>query len=181
MGVPASEIQTNTIMNNTFKFFQKLVPHQLELQFPQPRYPRFPTRQVPAIEGYDTPELRGIFLAGWRACEHGREIFDNPYSTREELIYLLHRAWERGWLECYHNHPSRERHQGAAYGFEVGINNTRVNLNYIGDSDDMSILSMIDELKIRYAPYVSINQQIMGFMEDFLNEHLPGISIITIA
>jgi hypothetical protein len=93
----------------TFKFFQKFVPYQMELHFTQPRYPRFPTRQVPAIEGYDTPELRSIFLAGWRACEHGREIFDNPYSTREELIYSLHRAWERGWLECYHNHPSRTR------------------------------------------------------------------------
>jgi len=92
-----------------FKFLRKNIA--VSITFVQPRYPRFPTRQVPAVEGYDTPELRGIFLRGWRACEHGRDIHENPYSVREELIYILHRAWERGWLECYHNHPSRNPHE----------------------------------------------------------------------
>ena len=91
-------------MISDFKFLSNKVKG---ISFVQPRYPRFPTSQVPSIEEYDTPELRSIFLMGWRACEQGRDIFENPYSIREELIYSLYGAWEKGWLECYHNHPYR--------------------------------------------------------------------------
>ena len=100
-------------MISKFTFFKGITGGRIHnTTFPVPperRHPRLPTSRVPSIEEYDTPELRSIFLQGWRACEHGREIHSNPYSTREELIYSLHRAWERGWLECYHNHPSRNR------------------------------------------------------------------------
>jgi hypothetical protein len=74
----------------------------------QPRYPRVPMRLIAYPEEYP-PELKREFRHGWRACEQGRDIYENPYSVREELIYSLYRAWERGWLECYHNHPSRNR------------------------------------------------------------------------
>ena len=88
-----------------FKFFQKFIPYQLEISFPHRRYLRFPTRQVPSIEGYNTPELRSIFLQGWRACEQGNQIYNNPHSRYNQIIYD---AWEVGYLECYHNHPSRD-------------------------------------------------------------------------
>jgi hypothetical protein len=44
--------------------------------------------------------------------------------------------------------------------------------------DELSVRSMVDELKYRYTNYVSINEQVIGFMEDFLNEHLDGTSTI---
>jgi hypothetical protein len=88
-----------------FKFFVGKVERII---FSQPRYPRVITCEVPYPEEYNTTDLKRIFRRGWRACEYGRDIYENPYSVREELIYTLHRAWERGWLECYHNHPSRQ-------------------------------------------------------------------------
>jgi hypothetical protein len=98
----------------TFNFFRGIVSAKVisianainELNN-QPRYPRTPIGQIPYPESCETPEEKRIYRKGWRACEQGREIHSNPYSNRENLIYTLHRAWEIGWLECYHNHPSR--------------------------------------------------------------------------
>ena len=87
-----------------FKFFRGIIER---IVFVQPRYPRTPISQIPYPESCETPEEERTFRRGWRACEQGREIHSNPFSNREQLIYSLHRAWERGWLECYHNHPSR--------------------------------------------------------------------------
>jgi hypothetical protein len=43
--------------------------------------------------------------------------------------------------------------------------------------DELSVRAMIDELKYRYRNYIC-NEQVIGFMEDFLNEHLDGTSTI---
>jgi hypothetical protein len=67
------------------------------------------------------------------------------------------------------------------HGFCVGVHRTQLLLHYEGDMDIESVTSMTWDLQFRYANYVSINEQIIGFMEDFLNEHLSGSSIITLA
>ncbi len=64
------------------------------------------------------------------------------------------------------------------HGFYVGVQNTQLELIYDGDMDELSVTAMVDELKYRYRNYVSINEQVIGFMEDFLNEHLDGTSTI---
>ena len=92
-----------------FKFFQKFIPYQLEMSFPHRRYPRFPMNQLSFPEQINTIELRRIFTQGWRACEQGNQIYDNPCSRYDQLEYSSYDAWEIGWLECYHNHPSRIR------------------------------------------------------------------------
>ena len=66
-------------------------------------------------------------------------------------------------------------------GFYVGVHNTQLVLIYDGDMDELSVRAMVDELKYRYRNYVAINEQVIGFMEDFLNEHLDGISTIRLA
>jgi hypothetical protein len=60
----------------------------------------------------------------------------------------------------------------------VGVHNTQLELIYDGDMDELSVRAMVDDLKYRYIIYVSINEQVLGFMEDFLNEHLDGTSTI---
>jgi len=62
-------------------------------------------------------------------------------------------------------------------GFYVGAQNTQLELIYDGDMDELSVRAMIDELKYRYRNYIC-NEQVIGFMEDFLNEHLDGTSTI---
>jgi hypothetical protein len=99
-----------------FNFFRGIVSARIvnleeRLTFLQPRYPRTPIVLIPYPENYETPEEKKIFRRGWRACERGGEIYDNPYSNQENLIYSLHDAWEIGWLECYHHHPSRQTHE----------------------------------------------------------------------
>jgi hypothetical protein len=95
-----------------FKFFRGLIKKarvinlQNRIYFVEPRYPRIPSRQIPYPEDYTT-DFKRIFRQGWRSCEQGGEIYNNPYSDRETLIYSLHQTWERGYLECYHHHPSR--------------------------------------------------------------------------
>jgi hypothetical protein len=62
-------------------------------------------------------------------------------------------------------------------GFYVGAQNTQLELIYDGDMDELSVRAMIDELKYRYRNYIC-NEQVIGFMEDFLNEYLDGTSTI---
>jgi hypothetical protein len=62
-------------------------------------------------------------------------------------------------------------------GFYVGAQNTQLELIYDGEMDELSVRAMIDELKYRYRNYIC-NEQVIGFMEDFLNEHLDGTSTI---
>lgn len=78
-----------------------------ELYNIQPRYPSISIDQILYPEECTDIHQRRIYRLGWMGCERGMEIHDNPYSNRENLVYSLHRSWERGWLECYHNHPSR--------------------------------------------------------------------------
>ena len=99
----------------TFNFFRGIVSARVvnitnrlnELNNPQPRYPRIPIDNIPYPTNYTEIEERRIFRRGWRACERGNEIYDNPYSRYDQLPYSLYDTWEIGWLECYHNHPSR--------------------------------------------------------------------------
>jgi len=117
----------------TFKFLQK---NKIEpLTFVQPRrYPRTPISQIPYPESCETPEEKRTFRRGWRACEQGREIYDNPYSNREELIYSLHRAWESGYLECYLHHPTRT--PSYLTGWEQAQRGYPINTNPWGEGTD---------------------------------------------
>lgn len=95
-----------------FKFFQGDVKLRLgNITITQPRYPRIVTSEIQYPEEYVDRVLRDLFRKGWRACERGREIYSNPFGVASRLIYTQYRAWERGWLECYHNHPSRTNTQ----------------------------------------------------------------------
>lgn len=88
-----------------FKFFEGIL--RKSIVGIQPRYPRTLMRDIPYPEEYDIPEMKTLFRRGWRACERGEDIHANPYGSNDALIYYLYNAWERGWLECYHNNSYR--------------------------------------------------------------------------
>lgn len=95
-----------------FNFFRGIISARIvnlgdRLTFVQPRYPSIPMDDISYPEEYEDHHQKRIYRLGWRGCERGMEIHDNPYSNRENLVYSLHRSWERGWLECYLNHPAR--------------------------------------------------------------------------
>jgi len=183
------------MMNQLFKFFHGLTnKSRVNVENRLTRLSRIPIRQIPYPEDINTLELRRTFLQGWRACERGEEIYNNPYGNREELIYSLHTAWERGYFECYNtrrtNNPFVEQvreyitdmfRDAQTHEFCVGIYRTQLTLHYEGDMDIASVEAMILDIQVRYTNYVSINEQIIGFVEDYLNEHLSGTSTIRLA
>lgn len=160
------------------------------------RLTRLPISQIPIPEEWNTPHFSRTFMQGWRACERGEEIYNNPYSNVENLIYSQHEAWERGYLDCFNIRRTttnpfvdevREHirdmfnDETQTHAFYVGVNNTHLILEYVGDMDIESVRAMTFDLQHRYMNYVSINEQIMGFMENYLNEHLDGTSTIRLA
>jgi len=192
------------MMNQLFKFFHGITKKsRVNTIITNNRLTRTPIRQIPYPEDINTLELRRTFLQGWRACERGEEVYNNPYGNVEDLIYSQHSAWEMGYLDCFNTRrtnpqveelrehfnntfvaQTREyitdmfRDATQHHSFYVGTQNTQLELIYDGDMDEISVISMIDELKYRYMNYVSINEQVLGFMEDYLNEHLDGTSTI---
>lgn len=93
----------------SFKFFRGKKIKEARSAILQPRYPRAPLGFITYPENFVDMEQRRIYRRGWRACERGNEIYNNPYNRAETLIYSLYDAWERGFLECYLNHPIRIR------------------------------------------------------------------------
>ena len=182
-------------MNQLFTFFHGITKKsRVNTIITNNRLRRLPNSQVPARPGYDTPELRSIFLLGWRACERGEEIYNNPYGHLENLLYSLHNAWEVGYLDCYNTRRTTNPYVGQVrdyitdmfrdtqtHEFCVGIYRTQLTLHYEGDMDIASVEAMILDIQVRYTNYVSINEQIIGFVEDYLNEHLSGTSTIRLA
>jgi len=81
----------------------------------------------------------------------------------------------------YQNYIPYVPNDAQTHGFCAGIYRTQLILHYEGDMDIESVRAMTWDLQFRYANYVSINEQIIGFMEDFLNEHLSGTSTIRLA
>ena len=169
------------------------------------RLTRLPISQVPTRQGYDTPELRGIFLQGWRACERGREVYNNPYSNVENLIYSQHSAWEMGYLDCFNTRRTNAQveelrehfnntfveqtreyitdmfREPQHYSFYAGAQNARLELQYEGDMDNQSVRAMLHDLTYRYRTCLYFSDLTLNNMEDYLNEHLSGTSIIRLA
>jgi hypothetical protein len=194
-------------MNQLFTFFHGITKKsRVNTIILNNRLTRTPIRQIPIPEEWNTPEFNRIFLQGWRACERGEEVYNNPYGNVEDLIYSQHEAWERGYLDCFNTRrtnpqveelrehfnntfvaQTREyitdmfRDRTQHHGFRVGVYNTQLTLHYEGDMDIESVRAMLHDLTYRYRNYVSINEQVLGFMEDFLNEHLDGTSTIRLA
>ena len=193
-------------MNQLFKFFHGLTKKsRVNTIITNNRLTRTPIRQIPVRQGYNTPEFSGIFLQGWRACERGEEVYNNPYGNVEDLIYSQHSAWEMGYLDCFNtrrtttnpyveevreyitdmfrDEPQTHFFHGPTqhHGFCAGVHNTQLILYYEGDMDIESVRAMTWDLTTRYANYVSINEHVIGFMEAFLNEHLDGTSTIILA
>ena len=193
-------------MNQLFKFFHGLTKKsRVNTIITNNRLTRTPIRQIPVRQGYNTPEFSGIFLQGWRACERGEEVYNNPYGNVENLIYSQHSAWEMGYLDCFNtrrtttnpyveevreyitdmfrDEPQTHFFRGRTqhHGFCAGVHNTQLILHYEGDMDIESVRAMTWDLTTRYANYVSINEHVIGFMEAFLNEHLDGTSTIRLA
>jgi hypothetical protein len=156
---------------------------------------RTPIRQIPIPEEWNTPEFHRIFIQGWRACERGEEIYNNPYGRVENLIYSLHNAWERGYLDCFNIRRTtnpfvdevREHirdmfnDETQTHGFCAGVHNTQLILHYEGDMDIESVRAMLHDLTYRYRTCVSFSDFTLNNMEDFLNEHLSGTSRISLA
>ena len=194
-------------MNLLFKFFHGLTKKsRVNTIITNNRLTRTPIRQIPVRQGYNTPEFSGIFLQGWRACERGEEVYNNPYgNVEDDLIYSQHSAWEMGYLDCFNtrrtttnpyveevreyitdmfrDEPQTHFFHGPTqhHGFCAGVHNTQLILYYEGDMDIESVRAMTWDLTTRYANYVSINEHVIGFMEAFLNEHLDGTSTIRLA
>ena len=183
-------------MNLLFKFFHGITKKsRVNTIITNNRLTRTPIRQIPVRQGYNTPEFSGIFLQGWRACERGEEVYNNPYGNVEDLIYSQHSAWEMGYLDCFNTrrtttNPYVEEvreyitdmfSDAQTHGFCAGVHNTQLILHYEGDMDIESVRAMTWDLTTRYANYVSINEHVIGFMEAFLNEHLDGTSTIRLA
>ena len=193
-------------MNLLFKFFHGITKKsRVNTIITNNRLTRTPIRQIPVRQGYNTPEFSGIFLQGWRACERGEEVYNNPYGNVENLIYSQHSAWEMGYLDCFNtrrtttnpyveevreyitdmfrDEPQTHFFRGRTqhHGFCAGVHNTQLILHYEGDMDIESVRAMTWDLTTRYANYVSINEHVIGFMEAFLNEHLDGTSTIRLA
>ena len=150
-------------MNLLFKFFHGLTKKsRVNTIITNNRLTRTPIRQIPVRPGYDTPELRSIYLQGWRACERGEEIYNNPYGNVENLLYSLHNAWEVGYLDCYNTRRTTNPYVGQVrdyitdmfhndaqtHEFCVGIYRTQLTLHYEGDMDIASVEAMI--LDIQY-------------------------------
>ena len=182
-------------MNQLFTFFHGITKKsRVNTIITNNRLTRTPIRQIPYPEDINTLELRRTFLQGWRACEIGEEIYNNPYDNREELIYSQHSAWERGYFECFNTRRTTNPYveevreyitdmfsDAQTHGFCAGVHNTQLILHYEGDMDIESVRAMTWDLTNRYANYVSINEHVIGFMEAFLNEHLDGTSTIRLA
>lgn len=180
-------------MNQLFTFFHGITKKsRVNTIITNNRLRRLPNSQVPARPGYDTPELRSIFLQGWRACERGEEIYNNPYGHLENLLYSLHNAWEVGYLDCYNTRRTTNPYVGQVrdyitdmfhndaqtHGFCTGVNRTQLILHYEGDMDELSVRSILLDLTYRYRTCVSFSDFTLNNMEDFLNEHLSGTSTI---
>ena len=132
--------------------------------------------------------LMELYVDGWVCCRNNVTV--NPYTD-----ITCREMWNRGFMACRNrrdgNNPYYEavreeinnifNDEPQIHGFTVGIHNTQVVLEYRGDMDIESVRSMTWSLKYRYANYVSIGEQVLGFMEDYLNEHLNGRSIIRLA
>ena len=119
------------------------------------------------------------YIDGWEARRNNN--LNNSHHTD------LHRAelWNSGFWDCS-NRMGRsaqvdELRERITHGFTVGTHNTPLRLEYEGDMDMESVRAMIHDLQYRYMNYVSINEQVIGFMEDYLNEHLNGTSRIRLA
>lgn len=180
-------------MNQLFKFFHGLTKKsRVNTIITNNRLTRTPIRQISIPEEWNTPHFSSIFLQGWRACERGEEVYNNPYGNVEDLIYSQHSAWERGYLDCFNirrtTNPFVEevreyitdmfRDATQHHSFYVGVQNTQLELIYDGDMDEISVISMIDELKYRYRTCIYFSNLTLNNMEDFLNEHLDGTSTI---
>lgn len=183
------------MINQLFTFFHGITKKsRVSTIITNNRLTRTPVRQIPIPGEWNTPHFSRMFLQGWRACERGEEIYNNPYGNVENLIYSQHRAWERGYLDCFNIRRTttnpfvdevREHirdmfnDETQTHAFYVG--NTHLILEYRGNMDVQSVRSMTWDLTTRYVNYVSINEQVLGFMEDYLNEHLNGTSTIRLA
>jgi hypothetical protein len=182
-------------MNQLFKFFHGLTKKsRVNTIITNNRLTRTPVRQIPIRQGYNTHLLSGAFLQGWRACERGEEIYNNPYGNVENLIYSLHSAWEMGYLDCFNTRrtnpyvaQTREyitnmfHNDAQTHGFCTGVNRTQLILHYEGDMDIESVRAMLHDLTYRYRTCVSFSDFTLNNMEDFLNEHLSGTSTIRLA
>jgi hypothetical protein len=183
-------------MNQLFTFFRGITKKsRVDTIITNNRLTRTPVRQIPIPEEWNTPEFHRIFIQGWRACERGQEIYNNAYSDREDLIHSLHNAWERGYLDCFNirrtTNPFVEevreyitdmfRDATQHHSFYVGVQNTQLELIYDGDMDDQSVRAMLHDLTYRYRTCLYFSDLTLNNMEDFLNEHLSGRSIIRLA
>jgi len=134
-----------------------------------------------------TEEEMLIYIQGWETPRN--RVVMNPHTDN----FRLGNIWTRGFEDRQRRNTNpyveqvREyitdiiHNQPQHHGFYVGVHNTQLILEYEGDMDIESVRAMTHDLRYRYMNYVSINEQVIGFMQDYLNEHLSGISILRLA
>ena len=133
------------------------------------------------------PRFMELYIEGWESARNAN--YNNPYTDQ-----LRGEMWNRGWHAWWARRNREDEPIDAEqelvrlaftpsiepqiYNFCVGVHHNQVRLRYEGDINPESVWMEINGLQFRYANYVSINEQVLGFMEDYLNEHLSGTSTI---
>lgn len=127
------------------------------------------------------------YIDGWEAGRNNN--LNNSHHTDLRRAEL----WNSGFWDCRDRMRTNNQveelrvafdnvfnNEPQVHGFTVGTQNTQLELRYEGGMDINSVRAMIHDLCGRYVNYVSINEQVIGFMEDYLNEHLNGSTRIRI-
>ena len=170
---------------NSFKFFQKFKPYQLEIKYP-PGSIQWRTGQgtIIPIDQLSNSHIRNILTC---LTGTGERTIPDPYQDKthnEWYLILLNELRSRTtnpYVEEVREYITDMFRDAQTHGFCVGVHNTQLILHYQGDMDIESVRAMTWDLTNRYANYVSINEHVIGFMENYLNEHLDGTSTIRLA
>ena len=170
-------LQTNKIPVLNMDWYNNYVPYVPQQGRPHNISVRHWNLLPQDIRNNNSTDEMLIYIQGWETPRN--RVVMNPYLGN----FRLGNIWTRGWHDRQRRNSPRqaESDNRQIHSFYIGIHNTQLRLEYHGDMDIDSVDAMIWDLKNRYRNYVSINQQVIGFMQNFLNEHLQGTSILRFA
>ena len=113
------------------------------------------------------------YILGW---ENARSLISTcPYDDRTRGV-----LWTRGFWDCLDRTSTAPRNfdisrpEVRIFNFAVGIYDTRIILYYYGDSDDMSIHALIEEIVNDLTNHTDVTRNNMNDMEIVLRAHLNG-------
>jgi hypothetical protein len=164
---------------NSFKFFQKFKPYPSgSIQW------RTGQGTIIPIDQLSNSHIRNILTC---LTGTGERTIPDPYQDKthnEWYLILLNELRSRTtnpYVEEVREYITDMFRDAQTHEFCAGVHNTQLILHYEGDMDIESVRAMTWDLTNRYTNYVSINEHVIGFMENYLNEHLSGTSTIRLA